>query len=666
NIEIKVDFPFRVTDLEHAIINLQSNAPILLLGRSGTGKTTCCLYRLWSRFLWYWTKAKEADAPLLPRGNIYKEQRNQENEEEHLEEVEDVLIEEENVPLDRQISGGSQEGATAAPDIENEAEEIDDANGQKYDHLHQVFITKNAVLCNEVQKNFRELMHACDLAKNHLEAENQNLPNRFQDLNDYQFPLFVTSRQLLLMLDASIDEPYFFDRTEDGSLKVDIQGWTDGDGPLSILPLLQEDSDEESDSDDDDEEEGLEDDQDNLNQDRQNRKRVPPRREMTYELFAETIWPHMNKGIGKKYHPSLVWTEIMSFIKGSYEALSKPTGYLEKEEYFYLGRKRAPNFSGEREHIYTLFKRYEHARKQKFLFDETDLVRNVYQRVCKQHDMNWNPNDMFLTGDTAQGIMRGISFRFSDLKSLFFYASHSLQAMGKTSGVAIPKQVYQLTHNYRSHAGILSLASSILDVMVEFFPESFDRLNKDQGLFHGPQPVFDLALLLRGNKRKTSHIEFGAHQAILVVNDAARENVPEELQCGLILTIYEAKGLEFDDILLYNFFKDSQASKEWRVVTDFLERLCNSVKTGTESLVTVSTEILQQKDRPRALTFDPNQHKVLNSELKHLYTAVTRARVNVWIFDEDMDKRAPMFEYFKARHLVKAISSDDVQNCPSC
>ena len=37
NIETKVDFPFRVTDLEHAIINLRSQAPILLLGRSGTG-----------------------------------------------------------------------------------------------------------------------------------------------------------------------------------------------------------------------------------------------------------------------------------------------------------------------------------------------------------------------------------------------------------------------------------------------------------------------------------------------------------------------------------------------------------------------------------------------------------------------------------------------------
>jgi hypothetical protein len=86
NIEIKVDFPFRVTDLEHAIINLKSTAPILLLGRSGTGKTTCCLYRLWSRFLWYWTKAKEADAPLLPRVVIYRDQN--ENKEEGEEDEE--------------------------------------------------------------------------------------------------------------------------------------------------------------------------------------------------------------------------------------------------------------------------------------------------------------------------------------------------------------------------------------------------------------------------------------------------------------------------------------------------------------------------------------------------------------------------------------------------
>ena len=52
-------------------------------------------------------------------------------------------------------------------------------------------------------------------------------------------------------------------------------------------------------------------------------------------------------------------------------------------------------------------------------------------------------------------------------------------------------------------------------------------------------------------------------QVILVVNDEARNNLPEELGLGLVLTIYEAKGLEFDDVLLYNFFKDSEV-RLWR------------------------------------------------------------------------------------------------------
>lgn len=40
--------------------------------------------------------------------------------------------------------------------------------------------------------------------------------------------------------------------------------------------------------------------------------------------------------------------------------------------------------------------------------------------------------------------MRGISFRFNDLRSLFYHAKQSMQAMGKTSAVEVPKQVSQL------------------------------------------------------------------------------------------------------------------------------------------------------------------------------------------------------------------------------
>lgn len=141
--------------------------------------------------------------------------------------------------------------------------------------------------------------------------------------------------------------------------------------------LSEESDDEDSQQQDTDDSED-----DNNDQGTQNRprKKVDPRKEVTYEVFAKEVWPCISKKCSEQYHPSLIWTEIMSFIKGSFEALSKPSGYLSKEEYFDLGRKRAPNFSGEREHIYEIFKKYDHFKRQKVLFDELDLVQNVFNR----------------------------------------------------------------------------------------------------------------------------------------------------------------------------------------------------------------------------------------------------------------------------------------------
>ena len=55
-------------------------------------------------------------------------------------------------------------------------------------------------------------------------------------------------------------------------------------------------------------------------------------------------------------------------------------------------------------------------------------------------------------------------------------------------------------------------------------------------------------------------------QVILVANEDAIEKLPAELRLGLVMTIYEAKGLEFDDVLLYNFFKDSPVSHQTKLV----------------------------------------------------------------------------------------------------
>ena len=77
----------------------------------------------------------------------------------------------------------------------------------------------------------------------------------------------------------------------------------------------------------------------------------------------------------------------------------------------------------------------------------------------------------------------------------------------------------QLSHNYRSHAGVLRLAACVVELLYHFFGASLDRLPPDLGLFDGPKPVImdventaELLLMLQGAKRETSRIEFGAHQ----------------------------------------------------------------------------------------------------------------------------------------------------------
>ena len=210
---IKVDFPFKVTDLEHAIINLKPKPPcsLLLLGRSGTGKTTCCLYRLWSSFIKYWEIACLSGSepePMIPRTITYLHDKGKEEEDG-----------EEDSPNDDQ-----QLQLTLDDIIQKKIrEEQQYTDGEIYDHLHQIFITKNAVLCTEVQKTFRELSHAHQSAAAHVEVEELPLPYRLQEAHPCVFPLFITSRQFLMLLDGSLPEKPFFLRNEDGSLARQVR-----------------------------------------------------------------------------------------------------------------------------------------------------------------------------------------------------------------------------------------------------------------------------------------------------------------------------------------------------------------------------------------------------------------------------------------------------------
>ena len=608
----KIDFPFKITELEHAIVNLRPNppTPIILLGRSGTGKTTCCLYRLWDNFQRYWERAASAGPhipqyvhPLEACGSDSKVESPLSSADQDGCGIDSRLLAtkcneyEDGKDLEKSDMSGSSCFHHSEQGFQCEANIPGNSNGPcMYEHLHQIFVTKNTVLCSEVEKNFKELCRACPAAQRRLQFEDRSTPKKIQDVAEEEWPLFLNSRDWLLMLDASFPGETFFKRMEDGSLERKIEGWGEEDNHLQFIPAFE--SDEESDEAEDEEVTEIEDDNkrpdDKGKGPRENRD---PRREITYQVFQHEIWPKMKKSSKEKfdYHPTLVWTEIRSFIKGSAEALMTENGFLSLEDYESLGRKKAPNFSADRKVVYDLFVVYQQQRLRDRMFDEADLVFNIHRRLQSNPVPQWSihqfyvdetqdftqaelslllrccrfPNELFFTGDTAQSIMRGIAFRFDDLKTLFHHAKKAAAIKeGHHNFIRVPKKLYQLTHNYRSHAGILRLASSVVDLLLHYFPNSFDRLQKDEGLFEGPKPVLleacsptDLALILQGNQRQSSRIEFGAHQVVLVVSNEAREIMPDELKHGLVMTIYEAKGLEFDDVLIYNFFKDSLVSE---------------------------------------------------------------------------------------------------------
>lgn len=161
-----------------------------------------------------------------------------------------------------------------------------------------------------------------------------------------------------------------------------------------------------------------------------------------------------------------------------------------------------------------------------------------------------DPNCLFLTGDDAQTIARGLSFRFSDVKSIFWNLHEG------NSTVGVPK-VYTLKNNYRTHSGILNLANSVIDLISHFFPGSVDKLPHDRGLFDGPKPWLlqaakfeDLCLLLLGSDRD-SQIEFGAQQCVIVRDSESKRRIPDDLsRGGIVCSVFESKGLEFNDVLL--------------------------------------------------------------------------------------------------------------------
>ncbi|CAL1532835.1 unnamed protein product, partial [Lymnaea stagnalis] len=108
---------------------------------------------------------------------------------------------------------------------ESQSSEDTDESDHNYEHLHQIFVTKNPVLCQEVENSFVKLCQTPKWLCDQVAERAEDIPNQLQEMKDNSFPLFLTSRHFLLILDASVDGQAFFPRDEDLGMKLYMPGW---------------------------------------------------------------------------------------------------------------------------------------------------------------------------------------------------------------------------------------------------------------------------------------------------------------------------------------------------------------------------------------------------------------------------------------------------------
>ncbi|CAN0891044.1 TPR and ankyrin repeat-containing protein 1, partial [Linum grandiflorum] len=584
----EVDFPLELSDQEKEIVQFDKSS--FVLGRSGSGKTTVLVMKLFQR--------------------------------EQLHHI-------------------------AYQGFHGQGDAVETDGGSV---LKQMFVTVNPRLCHVVKQHISRLKRStcgwnftaesAELELDEIDETSLSLdfPDSFFEIPSNCFPLIITFKKFLLMLDATVGIS-FFERFPEAVRHDKFKS----SKSLTLQTFIRT-------------------------------------REVGYEKFSSSYWRHMNQKIlSKSVDPFLVFTEITSHIKGGFQALEASGGHLSREDYVSQSERRLSNLTElERGRIYDIYLEYEKKKVKNGEFDLADFVSDIllrlrgegfikaqvdYVYVDEVQDLTMkqialfkhvcsNVEEGFLfTGDTAQAISKGVEFRFKDIRSLF-YETFMLNSgcLGASRGNAKQQlsEVFQLSQNFRTHAGVLKLAQSVIDLIYYFFPRSIDELNPETSHLDGEMPVLLHSLNNKSIFNCMSEVyfgadkkswEFGAEQVILVRDEDVKNNVLCQVgKQALVLTILECKGLEFEDVLLYDFFGSSPVADQWEVLNIYMKAY--KLSPNDES---VSPNL--------------NEGKLVSlcHELKLLYVAITRTRQRFWIFDEIWN---PMLELWKQMGIVRLQQFD--------
>ena len=346
--------------------------------------------------------------------------------------------------------------------------------------------------------------------------------------------------------------------------------------------------------------------------------RIPKGKEITFKRFE--AWYNRYKQTFKFKEPYKIFEEFKGVLTGSVTDKI----YLSRADYLKLGVKQSIFLAEEREKIYDLFEKYLMFLKEENLYD-SNMVAYQYLELCEpkydfvvvdevQDITNvqlmlllkslLTPINFILSGDSNQ-IVHPNFFSWSKVKSLFFTSDL------KGSAMRILKT------NYRNSQNITELSNNLLKIK----NARFGSIDKESTYLINTVSSIkgEINFFLNNDKIKkelNQKTQGSAKFAVLVMNNDEKARVRKFFKTPLVFSIQEAKGLEYENIILVNFI--STYEKEFRQITTGIT---------SEDLLDENLIYSRSKDKKN------KELEAYKFYINSLYVAFTRAVKNLYIIE---------------------------------
>ena len=292
-------------------------------------------------------------------------------------------------------------------------------------------------------------------------------------------------------------------------------------------------------------------------------------------------------------------------------------------------------------------------------------------------------------GDTCQTISKINRFRFSELNNIFYNFQKVLPDFDSVVSA-------NLTLNYRLNSKIMNLSTYMAYFMKECFPNTLDKFQDDFSIKiteHKPMLVNNIKTLFDIFNDENVNLVKNLTLSSLHCFICRDKIIKKELNRYNVMprTIEESKGLEYDIVIVYNFFSSSPFYSLW----DKLFREENLTESNDEfkSIITNLKNILAKENLKQLVnslgldkfyTNDSEERikdKIINelrcmkypflksefdihtnfdfcSELKQFYVIITRPRTFLLFYEE---RNCQNFSFFN-RMINNGIIKDLSQN----